>query len=97
MNKTRITYDLLYFRLDTLNFLTRWVDDSADYSAYAINEKGELTANDGKVIIATGLKKTALWQCMTAMCKGVVYQGKLKGYFKDLNYTELDKPLLLIG
>ena len=97
MNKTRITYDLLYFRLDTLNFLTRWVDDSADYSAYAINEKGELTANDGKVIIATGLKKTALWQCMTAMCKGVVYQGKLKGYFKDLNYTDLDNSLLLIG
>ena len=77
MNKIKITYDLLYFRLDTLNFLTRWVDDSADYSAYAINEKGELTTNDGKVIVATGLKKTALWQCITDMCKGVVTQGKL--------------------
>lgn len=39
MNKIRITYDLLIFRLDTLNFLTQWVDDSADYSAYAINER----------------------------------------------------------
>ena len=97
MNKIKITYDLLYCRLDTLNFLTRSVDDSADYSAYAINEKGELTTNDGKVIVATGLKKTALWQCMTDMCKGVVTQGKLKGHFEGLNYTDLDNPLLAIS
>lgn len=97
MNKTRITYDLLIFRLRTLNYLTRCVDDSEFHNAYAINEKGELTTNDGKVIVATGLKKTALWQCMTDMCKGVVTQGKLKGHFEDLNYTDLDNPLLAIS
>ena len=63
----------------------------------SINEKGELTTNDGKVIVATGLKKTALWQCMTDMCKGVVTQGKLKGHFEGLNYTDLDNPLLAIS